>query len=54
MTKIAELVEADVSLEGMGTTLTGVMFDGVELGLAHIGDSRGLSLSRRSAGTAYP
>ena len=40
-TKIAELVEADVSLEGMGTTLTGVMFDGVELGLAHIGDSRG-------------
>jgi serine/threonine protein phosphatase PrpC len=40
-TKIAELVEADVSLEGMGTTLTGVMFDGVEVGLAHIGDSRG-------------
>src|SRR6187551_1620192 len=40
-TKIAELVEADVSLEGMGTTLTGVIFDGVELGLAHIGDSRG-------------
>jgi PPM family protein phosphatase len=40
-TKIAELVEADVSLEGMGTTLTGVMFDGVEFGLAHIGDSRG-------------
>ena len=39
--KIAELVEADVSLDGMGTTLTGVMFDGVELGLAHIGDSRG-------------
>ena len=25
----------------MGTTLTGAMFDGVELGLAHIGDSRG-------------
>ena len=24
----------------MGTTVTGVMFDGVELGLAHIGDSR--------------
>jgi protein phosphatase len=40
-TKIAELVEADVSLDGMGTTLTGVMFDGAELGLAHIGDSRG-------------
>jgi len=40
-TKIAELVEADDSLDGMGTTLTGVMFDGVEFGLAHIGDSRG-------------
>jgi PPM family protein phosphatase len=38
--KIAELIESDVSLEGMGTTLTGAMFDGVELGLAHIGDSR--------------
>ena len=39
-TKIAELIESDVSLEGMGTTVTGAMFDGVELGLAHIGDSR--------------
>jgi PPM family protein phosphatase len=38
--KIAELIESDVSLEGMGTTITGAMFDGVELGLAHIGDSR--------------
>jgi PPM family protein phosphatase len=38
--KIAELIESDVSLEGMGTTLTGAMFDGVEIGLAHIGDSR--------------
>jgi PPM family protein phosphatase len=38
--KIAELIESDVSLEGMGTTVTGAMFDGVELGLAHIGDSR--------------
>ena len=39
-TKIAELIESDVSLEGMGTTVTGAMFDGAELGLAHIGDSR--------------
>src|SRR4030095_941299 len=39
-TKIAELIESDISLEGMGTTVTGAMFDGVELGLAHIGDSR--------------
>jgi PPM family protein phosphatase len=38
--KIAELVEADFSLEGMGTTVTGAMFDGTQLALAHIGDSR--------------
>jgi protein phosphatase len=38
--EIAELVEADLSLEGMGTTVTGGMFDGTNLGLAHIGDSR--------------
>ena len=28
------------SLDGMGTTVTGALFDGTELGLAHIGDSR--------------
>ena len=38
--KIAELIESDFSLEGMGTTVTGAMFDGAQLGLAHIGDSR--------------
>ena len=38
--RIADLVEADLSLDGMGTTVTGAMFDGTELGLAHIGDSR--------------
>jgi PPM family protein phosphatase len=38
--KIAELIESDFSLEGMGTTVTGAMFDGDQLGLAHIGDSR--------------
>jgi serine/threonine protein phosphatase PrpC len=38
--KIAELIESDFSLEGMGTTVTGAMFDGTQLGLAHIGDSR--------------
>src|SRR4249920_1072875 len=38
--KIAELVESDLSLEGMGTTVTGAIFDGTQLGLAHIGDSR--------------
>jgi PPM family protein phosphatase len=38
--KIADLVDSDLSLEGMGTTVTGAMFDGSNLGLAHIGDSR--------------
>jgi protein phosphatase len=38
--KIADLVDSDLSLEGMGTTVTGAMFDGSSLGLAHIGDSR--------------
>src|SRR4030095_13534434 len=38
--KIAELVESDLSLEGMGTTVTGGRFDGTNLALAHIGDSR--------------
>ncbi len=38
--RIADLVEADTNLDGMGTTVTGAMFDGAELGLAHIGDSR--------------
>ena len=38
--RIADLVDADLNLDGMGTTVTGAMFDGAELGLAHIGDSR--------------
>ena len=38
--RIADLVEADLSLDGMGTTVTGALFDGHDLGLAHIGDSR--------------
>lgn len=38
--RIADLIEDDYSLEGMGTTLTGALFDGSRLGLAHIGDSR--------------
>jgi serine/threonine protein phosphatase PrpC len=42
--RIADLVEADPSLDGMGTTVTGAMFDGAELGLAHIGDSRAYRL----------
>jgi serine/threonine protein phosphatase PrpC len=42
--RIADLVNADPSLDGMGTTLTGALFDGKELGLAHIGDSRAYRL----------
>ncbi len=37
---ISELVGEDPGLEGMGTTLTAVLFAGTRLGLAHIGDSR--------------
>src|SRR5688572_9065627 len=42
--RIGELVEAEPWLDGMGTTVTGGMFDGAELGLAHIGDSRAYRL----------
>ncbi len=38
---IADLVVDDHALEGMGTTVCGGMFDGTQLGIAHIGDSRG-------------
>ena len=41
---IAEHVEADPELEGMGTTLTAILFAGNRLGLVHIGDSRGYLL----------
>lgn len=37
---ISELVGDDPGLEGMGTTLTAVLFAGNKLGLAHVGDSR--------------
>ena len=38
--RIADLVAADYALEGMGTTVTGAVFDGQRIGLVHIGDSR--------------
>ena len=38
--RIAALVEEDIALDGMGTTVTATLFDGSELGLVHIGDSR--------------
>jgi PPM family protein phosphatase len=38
---IAAQVEMEPDLEGMGTTLTAILFAGNRLGLVHIGDSRG-------------
>mgnify|MGYP001158841078 FL=1 len=37
---IADQVEEEPELDGMGTTLTAILFAGSKLGLAHIGDSR--------------
>ena len=37
---IAAEVEKEPNLKGMGTTLTAILFEGNELGLAHVGDSR--------------
>jgi PPM family protein phosphatase len=41
---IAAQVEMEPELEGMGTTLTAILFAGNRLGLVHIGDSRGYLL----------
>lgn len=41
---IAAHVEAEPELDGMGTTLTAILFAGNRLGLVHIGDSRGYML----------
>ena len=38
--RIAETVVADNSLQGMGTTLTAVIFSGSRAAMAHVGDSR--------------
>lgn len=37
---IADQVDEEPELDGMGTTLTAILFAGSKLGLAHIGDSR--------------
>ncbi len=39
--RLAETIEEDSSVEGMGTTVTAVLFDGERIGVAHLGDSRG-------------
>jgi PPM family protein phosphatase len=41
---IATQVEMEPDLDGMGTTLTAILFAGNRLGLVHIGDSRGYLL----------
>ena len=41
---IHEQVEINPDLDGMGTTLTAILFAGDRLGLVHIGDSRGYLL----------
>ncbi|MET3805868.1 protein phosphatase [Nakamurella sp. UYEF19] len=37
---IAEMVDENPELDGMGTTLTALLFDGPVVALAHVGDSR--------------
>jgi serine/threonine protein phosphatase PrpC/DNA-binding transcriptional MerR regulator len=37
---LRDMVQANPSLEGMGTTLTALLWSGSQLGLVHIGDSR--------------
>jgi PPM family protein phosphatase len=38
--QLRDTVEANPHLEGMGTTLTAMLFTGSKIGMAHIGDSR--------------
>lgn len=42
--RLAEIIEDDPAVEGMGTTLTALLFDDTGLTLAHIGDSRAYRL----------
>jgi PPM family protein phosphatase len=39
--RLAEMIEEDPAVDGMGTTVDAVLFDGAQIGLAHLGDSRG-------------
>ncbi len=38
--QIRDAVEANPAMEGMGTTLTAMLFSGSKMGMVHIGDSR--------------
>lgn len=42
--RLNEVITNDPSVEGMGTTLTALLFDGEQFTMAHIGDSRGYRL----------
>jgi serine/threonine protein phosphatase PrpC len=42
--RLRQMVEGDDALEGMGTTLTALLFAGARVGIAHIGDSRAFLL----------
>lgn len=42
--KLSDLIESNLELDGMGTTFCGALFNGTQFGLAHIGDSRGYLL----------
>ena len=42
---IASLIASNPTLDGMGTTICGGIFDGHEMNIVHIGDSRGYLLS---------
>ncbi len=39
--RLAELIDEDPAVDGMGTTVTAALFDGERVGVAHLGDSRG-------------
>ncbi len=39
--RLAEIIEQDHTVAGMGTTVTAALFDGQRIGVAHLGDSRG-------------
>ena len=42
--RLVDLAERDPALQGMGTTLTAMLWDGVRFAVAHVGDSRGYVL----------
>ncbi len=39
--RLAELIDNDPAVVGMGTTVTAALFDGHRIGMCHLGDSRG-------------